>query len=53
MADRDEFWERVSVGYADRHLASADEEFPEYADLPAAGPLPTPPDMVADIPLTR
>ncbi|GIF51931.1 hypothetical protein Afe04nite_64700 [Asanoa ferruginea] len=53
IAERNEFWERVSVGYAHGHVATpAEEEFPEYADLPAAGPFPTPPDMVDDIPQT-
>ena len=52
VAERNEFWEQVSIGYAHGYEPAREDEFPEYAHLPAAGPFPTPPEMVDDIPPT-
>ncbi|WP_144022908.1 hypothetical protein [Asanoa hainanensis] len=52
IAERNEFWEKVSIGYADGYAGGDDDEFPEYADLPAVGPFPTPPEMIDDVPST-
>ncbi|WP_203712894.1 hypothetical protein [Asanoa siamensis] len=52
IAERNEFWEQVSAGYADGYAPAPADEYPEYADLPQLGPFPTPPEMVDDIPPT-
>lgn len=47
------FWERVSDGYAREGRfdpgGDATSEFPEYVELAARGPLPTPEDLADDI----
>jgi hypothetical protein len=52
IAERKEFWERVSVGYASGYAGGDDDEYPEYAHLGPVGPIPSDPDMVDDIPTT-
>jgi hypothetical protein len=52
IAERNEFWEKVSAGYANGYEPAPDDEYPEYAHLGRVGPIPPPPEMVDDIPLT-
>lgn len=53
IAERQDFWLQVSAGYAhDPATGHADDDFPEYADLPPSPSLPTPPEMLDDVPLT-
>jgi hypothetical protein len=52
IAEQGEFWLRVSAGYAHDPAVAAHDEFPEYADLPVSPPLPTPPEMLDDVPST-
>jgi hypothetical protein len=52
IAEAHEFWEKVSEGYAHGYAGGDDDDYPEYAHLPRIGPIPSPPDMVDDIPQT-
>ncbi|MDG4823555.1 hypothetical protein O7635_17010 [Asanoa sp. WMMD1127] len=52
IAEEHEFWEKVSAGYANGYAGGNDDEYPEYAHLGPVGPIPPPPEMVDDIPLT-